>query len=306
LKAIAEAPCKVIITGEHFVVHGGTALAAAVGRKVRVEVSEGRALSVASDRFVGAPPLDPIRAVLAEMKRRHGTESRLSVSIASEIPPGAGLGSSAATMVALASAVARFSGVELAVGGVVASAMAGERVLHGNPSGIDPNVCARGGVLTFTPGRDPSEVPLDGRRVFLVVQSGRRRSTRKLVSKVSEMKRRRPHLFAGLAAAATDVTSLAVERLRAGDMDALGRLMTYNHAVLSAAGASDSGLDGLVDLLISLGCPGAKLTGAGGGGSVLAVPPTGKEKSVLSGLSARGINAFRAELPVEGVHSWLS
>ena len=62
-------------------------------------------------------------------------------------------------------------------------------------------------------------------------------------------------------------------------MASLGALMTYNHAVLSRAGASNGALDGLVDLCLGLGCLGAKLTGAGGGGSVVAVPPTSPDEA---------------------------
>jgi len=61
----------------------------------------------------------------------------------------------------------------------------------------------------------------------------------------------------------------------------------------------------MVDLLLSMGSYGAKLTGAGGGGSVLAVAPEGKEKSIVSGLTARGFETFRVSIPTEGVKSWL-
>jgi mevalonate kinase len=81
--------------------------------------------------------------------------------------------------------------------------------------------------------------------------------------------------------------------------------MTYSHAVLSFVGASNTRLDGLVDLLLSMGCRGAKLTGAGGGGSVIAVTGEGKEKRTISELKRRGYDAFEAELPVGGARSWL-
>jgi mevalonate kinase len=308
LKAIAEAPCKVIITGEHFVVHGGVALAAAVDRKVRVDVGESGSLRVRSEGLGNrsGPSLRPFASVLAVMSRVYGTPSRLDIGVSSDIPSGAGLGSSAATMVALAAAVSELEGLSLGVPQIVEMAMAGERDLHGRPSGIDPNVCASGGVIRYRLGEGPSKVELQGTRSFIVAVSKQRRSTRRLVSKVSEMGGRYPSLFAALAEAATDVSSLAEERLVHGDMEGLGRLMTYNHAVLSAAGASNQVLDSLVNLLVSLGCPGAKLTGAGGGGSVLAVAPRGKEKSTIADLKRRGIEAFEAKIPVAGVKSWLS
>ena len=79
-----------------------------------------------------------------------------------------------------------------------------------------------------------------------------------------------------------------------------------NHAVLGTLGVSNQVLDSLVDLLLSLGCHGAKLTGAGGGGSVVAIAPEGKEKSIITQLEARGLETFQVDIPVEGVKSWLA
>jgi mevalonate kinase len=87
-------------------------------------------------------------------------------------------------------------------------------------------------------------------------------------------------------------------------MDGLGRLLTLNHAALSFVGASNDQLDDLVDTLVSLGCLGAKLTGAGGGGSVLAIAPEKRGKSIISQVERRGFEAFEAEIPVGGVRSW--
>ena len=140
---------------------------------------------------------------------------------------------------------------------------------------------------------------------MLVAYSGRKRSTRRLISRVTKAKEKYPAFFQGLADSASEVSRLAAQRLALGDMAGLGRLLTYNQAVLSSLGASNSRLDELVDVLLSVGCLGAKLTGAGGGGSVIAVPPKGKEKSTISELKRRGFEAFEANIPVGGVSSWL-
>ncbi len=87
------------------------------------------------------------------------------------------------------------------------------------------------------------------------------------------MKETYPSLFASLCESATLVSGLCAEALVKGDPSSLGKLMTYSHAVLARAGASNKRLDQLVDLCLGSGCLGAKLTGAGGGGSVVAVPP---------------------------------
>ena len=119
------------------------------------------------------------------------------------------------------------------------------------------------------------------------------------------MKEVLPSLFEGLTEAASEVSLIAAERLAARDLKGLGRLLSFNHAVLSTIGVSSPRLDRLVDLTLSLGAYGAKLTGAGGGGSIVAVAPGGKEKSIISGLRERGYEAFTAKIPTGGVRSWL-
>jgi mevalonate kinase len=307
MKAIAEAPSKAIITGEHFVVHGAWALAAALPRKVRVEVSESAGFNVISDKFssAGASGLRPIAGLIGVMAREFSFSPRLNVSIRSEIPEGAGLGSSASTMVAVASGVARLRSLELQVSDIIRFSMVGEREVHGRPSGIDAAVCAIGGVVLFRPGINPEKVSFKGRRSLIVVFSGKKRSTRRQISRVTGVKETFPNLFGGLTEAASEVSIMAAKRLAEDDMKGLGKLLSFNHAVLSTLGVSNRSLDRLVDLTLSLGAYGAKLTGAGGGGSIVAVAPGGKEKSIISGLRGRGFEAFRAEIPVDGVKSWL-
>lgn len=307
MKAIAEAPSKVIITGEHFVVHGAWALAAALPRKVRVEVQEAQTLRVVSDTFPGSghPALRPVVDVVEAMAREYSFNPRVRVSIKSGIPGGAGLGSSASTMVALSSALSKLNSLGLGADGVVRASMVGERSIHGRPSGIDPTICARGGVLLFRPGSRPKRVSLRGTRSLIVSFSGKSRSTGRQINRVSTVREMFPALFAGLTESASAVSVMAAQRLAANDMKGLGSLLSFSHAVLSTLGVSNKSLDRLVDASLSLGSYGAKLTGAGGGGSVLSVAPGRKEKSVISGLNARGFETFRANVPVKGVKSWL-
>ena len=118
------------------------------------------------------------------------------------------------------------------------------------------------------------------------------------------MKAGHPGLFDNLVSGVTELSLAAAEMLVLGEMEALGRLLAVNHAVLCSVGVSNRALDGMVDLVGSLGGYGAKLPGGGGGGSVVAVCPEAKEKSIVSGLTARGFETFRARIPVEGVRSW--
>lgn len=296
-----------IITGEHFVVHGALALAAALSLRTRAEASHARGLSVETpvsrSRPEGSKPL-PVERLIQEMYRERSLAPRVRVRITSQLPAGAGLGSSASTMVASVAAVSRLEGWNLDVNSIVETAMLGERLVHGRPSGIDVAVSALGGILQFRVGEEPKRLDLPKPANLLVVYSGDRRPSKKLISKVSSMKNDYPHLFSGLCDSASLMTQLATERFLNGDLEGLGKIMTYNHAVLGMVGASTSRLDRLVNLCLECGCYGAKLTGAGGGGSVLGVAPRGGEEAVRAQLERRGFSAFLTEVPSGGVNVW--
>jgi mevalonate kinase len=305
LKGVAEAPGKVIISGEHFVVHGATALAAAIERKVRAEATRNDRLAIDS-HLVGPDELSPARKVVESLYKSKKALPRVSIKITSDLPDGAGLGSSAATMVAVAGATSALEGWAFDPISLIEAAGAGEKLVHGNPSGIDVATSATGGVLLFTRGEAPRPVHLQAPVTLMVAFTGRRRDTGKLIRRVAGMKETYPSLFASLCESATLVSGLCADALARGDAATLGRLVTYSHAVLSRAGASNKRLDELVDACLALGCLGAKLTGAGGGGSVLAVPPPDprEAEAVAEKLTKRGYDTFFTKVPSGGVRAW--
>ncbi len=306
MRGVAEAPGKVIISGEHFVVHGATAIAAAIDRKVRVEATRADRLSIDSRAIKDRGELAPAVRLVESFYRSKKTQPKLSISITSTLAVGAGLGSSAATMLAIVGAASALEGWELDQRSLAEAANAGEKIVHGNPSGIDVATSSMGGVLLFKRGEEPRRVELRNPVALMVVSSGRRRNTGALIRRVAGMKETYPSLFASLCESATLVSNLCAEALANGHTAELGRLMTYNHAVLARAGASNRGLDQLVDACLGLGCLGAKLTGAGGGGSVLAVPPSDERKAdaIAEELTKRGYDAFFTKIPAAGARAW--
>ncbi len=286
-------------------VHGATAIAAAIERKVRVEATRSDRLSVDS-RLRDPRALRPARTLVESLYKSRKAAPRVSISITSDLAEGAGLGSSAATMVAIAAATSALEGWGLDEMALARVAEAGEKLVHGNPSGIDATTSAMGGVILFKRGDEPRRVQLPSPVTLMVAFSGRRRNTGRLITRVTGMKETYPSLFASLCESATLVSGLCAEALLKGDTATLGRLMTYSHAVLARAGASSKRLDQLVDLCLSSGCLGAKLTGAGGGGSVLAVPPPeeSEARAVAEKLKRKGYDAFFTKIPAVGARSW--
>jgi mevalonate kinase len=280
-------------------------LAAAIERKVRVEATKSERLAIDSSlRDPGE--LVPARKLVESLYRDRKAQPRVHLSVASTLAEGAGLGSSAATMLAIASATSALEGWGLDQRSLIEAANTGEKLIHGNPSGIDATASALGGVILFKRGEEPRRVELRTPVTLMVAFSGRRRNTGRLIRRVAGTKETYPSLFSSLCEGATMISGLCAEELMKGDTAALGSLMTYNHAVLARAGASNKMLDKLVDACLSSGCLGAKLTGAGGGGSVLAVPPSGAEEArgVAEKLTLKGYDTFFTKIPTAGARAW--
>jgi mevalonate kinase len=270
---------KLILCGEHAVVYGHPALAVAVDR----------ATSVALRRRPGPTDVAPgtwsdarLRLALREGLGEEGWE----VAIHSELPVGRGMGSSAALSVAVIRAWAAATGASLEPGDEHARAMALERVFHGNPSGLDHAMAARGGAVRYTRGEAAPilvDLPPPAWRLA-VLDSGTAGDTRALVAGVAA---RRPGVDPAL-----DAIGALVPRAEAAlaDPAALGPLLTENHALLRRIGVSTPALDRLVDLARSAGAHGAKLAGAGGGGVVIALGPD--PDAIVAAARAAGVDAF--------------
>ena len=212
---------KVILVGEHAVVHGHAALAAAIDREVKVWF-EGRSsgpISLAVPHWnlsVSVGEVHPLAEALGILAREVGAE-HLSVSLhaLAELPPAAGLGSSAAIMVAVARALAAAAGRRLAPDRLEEIATAGERCFHGNPSGIDVALAARGGMGLYRRATGLRPVTPAAPLELAVGLSGEPRRTADMVARVA--------------------SALAAEPDRTGaELEELGRAAEAGAAALAA------------------------------------------------------------------------
>ena len=213
----------------------------------------------------------------------------MRVAVSATLPPGAGLGSSAALAVAVTRAIAAAIERPLDLADTERIADLAERVFHENPSGIDVALSARGGLGSFERGRGLS--PIDAAPIPLAIGlSGQPRSTAAMVRKVADSLVANRAPLARLGDAARAGTRAACD----GDLEALGRLFTAAHADLSAIGVSTDVLDAMVALALDAGALGAKLTGGGGGGSVIALAP-GREHAVIEAWHTAGYDGFACD-----------
>jgi mevalonate kinase len=288
---------KIILLGEHAVVYGYPALAAALDRGVTVApvpTPAGGPLRLelrAWELRVSAGEEHPVGRSLAAIADALGAgRPALSLIADAQIPPGAGLGSSAALAVAVARALLTYLARPIDVATLTRAAGASEALIHGRPSGVDVALAIAGGVGVFR--RSTGLAPLAGAPALrvLVGPSGAPRSTAAMVERVAE----------ATASLVDDVrlrelgalTDAGTAALLSTDLAALGAAMNRAHSVLADLGVSTPQLDGLCEAARTAGAHGAKLTGAGGGGAVIAIAERDREQAILSAWKQAGADGF--------------
>lgn len=306
---------KVILFGEHAVVYGRRAVALATGpgceawarpalpgepdsltlwpfgTRVWFESNGRRQFEPAADEseysrvlrlsfataWAGAPSPRPSMAI----------EARLL------LPSGAGLGSSAALSVAVARAIDQVLGQQRDDGALVEASVRWEQVCHGNPSGVDSALAVYGGALEFRRGAPPVSLRDVTLPPLVVGNVGPAPSTRIMVERVAANHRRDPEGSERLFDAIDSLADAGRNALMARDWQQLGALMLENHERLVQLELSTGRLDDACRLAMAHGALGAKLTGGGGGGCMIALCPDPPAAARLQTVMAeQGLDAF--------------
>ena len=292
---------KAILLGEHAVVYGVPAIAAGLRRGVVATARPGpqtvlrcapwgTAHGTDSDEDLGRA----LRAVVDAHPRAPLPPLEIDATV--ELPAGAGLGCSAAIGVAVVRALDEAVGHEASDAEVAERALAWERVFHGNPSGLDNTMAAHGGIAVYVKGTPLTHLDVRKPLRLVIGNTAEPSSTKEMVAMVARHRERDPDQFeANLRAIETLVRNarLAIE---AGDVRAVGQLMDLNQALLSAWMLSTPSIEDLCAASREAGAAGAKLTGAGGGGCMIALVDSDEvAAAVIAAIEALGFEAFEAE-----------
>ncbi|HET7147672.1 MAG TPA: mevalonate kinase [Candidatus Nitrosopolaris sp.] len=294
--ARASAPGKVVLFGEHFVIYDNPAILAAIDRRVNVTVCVNTAgnIKITSDiglvgsfedsRFhllKGTKAAKTILAPLCECARlilsERGCNVGLDIELESNLPESVGLGSSAACCVAITAAVdSLFHQPDKQW--VCAKAAESERLIHKDSSGADCNISTFGGMMYFVKSEGFRNIYSKKELSLVIINTGKKHSTANLVTSVRKFKDINRFSFKVLASLSNTICQNAFAAIKEGNEQMLGNLMSQNHVLLQEIGVSDKVIDELVGLCLTNGAWGAKLTGAGGGGSIVVLVPPNEDR----------------------------
>lgn len=298
----ATAPGKIILFGEHAVVYGRPAIAVPVNQvRARAVVNPepaaetGRVTIQAPDIGLSAtmdqlPQNHPIRFAVERVASVSGA-SRLpacSIRVTSSIPFSSGMGSSAAVSVALIRAFSGFLGRPLSDELVSDLAFEVEKIQHGTPSGIDNTVITYAVPVYYKKGSQIERLKINSAITLVIADSGLTSPTAETVADVRRGWEGDPARYEELFDQIGDISRKARDIITSGNPDSLGSLMNQNQTLLKKIGVSSETLDSFVETALASGALGAKLSGGGRGGNIIALVAEDSTTFVADALKKAG------------------
>ncbi len=304
---------KVILFGEHFVVHGVPGIVSAIDSTNDAEVKKtAKGITVRDVRktakgYVEEKRLQQLESI-GRILKAMGMEPKsvaFDVLVGGTLPGFSGLGASAASSVAIARAIAEEYGFKFSDERINEIAYEAEKAYAGTPSGIDNTAATFGGLLWFKKnmmgGANTIEKLHIPETVEIVIGStGLVANTKAMVEGVAERKRKHPEKYDVLFEQAEALVLIGRKALLDFDLKKVGELMNDNHRLLQEIEVSHQKLDLLVDVARKQGAIGAKLTGGGGGGCMVALTP-GRElqERVARAIEKQGYEVLRTRIGIE-------
>ena len=306
----ATAPGKIILFGEHAVVYGRPALAIPVlqvGATVTIDMDPtappggnwldhitidapeiGRKGTLASYHPRQGP--DPLATLILNVCTALSVSSppSMHIRISSSIPVASGLGSGAAVSVALIRALAVSLGKTLPIEQVSMLAYEIEKLYHGTPSGIDNTVITYAQPVYFRKDHPIETFPVGKPFTLVIADSGKSAATRASVGDVRKQWQAEPERLERIFSSIAEIVQLARQSIQAGDVKNLGKLMNRNHTLLQDLTVSSHELDRLTAAALTSGAMGAKLSGGGRGGNMIALVQPDAAPGLAAALRSAG------------------
>ncbi|MBT4956102.1 MAG: mevalonate kinase [Nitrosopumilus sp.] len=313
MKSKASAPGKVILFGEHFVVYGVKAILCSINKRVTVtaEKIDERKISINSE--IGNIVLDPgksISEINSPLKPFYYLANKviknqntgIQINIDSEIPLGAGLGSSSACCVAGAAAIFRLFG-EISKEEILKHAIEAEKTIFENTSGADCTVCTYGGIMEYDKKQGFKKIENEPNFHLVIVNSNIKHSTESMVSKVKQFEIENEEEFTKLCDQESKLVKDVLELLKENNTSKIGEKINQNQEYLEIIGISNNELRKMIKMGQKSSF-GAKITGSGGGGCIFAITNKSNLDKTLKEFKNKNYDCFSVKIDFKGLNTF--
>ncbi len=302
---------KTILFGEHFVVYGLPAIAAALSNYTEARTSKGYNGLKIIDNRPATPKYketkkDEIAREIEELKKyfKIGEEKALKITLSGNLVCASGIGASAALAASITRALNEELELKMTDEQINAAAFATECAGSGPASGIDNTCAVYGGFIGFEKNLSGGQNKIETIKVktpveIVLANSGITQETKNVVADVKALKEKNPAEFEKIVAEYKTVFAEALEAIKKSDWEKVGVLMNKNHALLQKISVSCKELDEMQKIALEAGAFGAKLTGTGRGGLLIALTPgTELQDKVAAALKAKGFSCQKTKIGV--------
>ena len=282
MTSIAKSPGKIILFGEHFVVYDNRAILGAIDKYATVTSEKTNTDNILISSSLGQTSIQkeedeskiekkfrPFFHIAKQLISKNNFEKGISIKIESDIPIGAGLGSSSACCVAAAASVSNlFNNTNEKE--ILELAIQAEKTIFPNSSGADCTVSVYGGIIEYQRERGFSKINAENEFNFLIINSEQVHATDKVVERVKKFKEENEDIFSELCSEEERLITKALDSMKNNDLEIIGKCMAQNQIFLEQIGVSNDELLLIIKEIekITLG---AKITGAGDGGCIIAL-----------------------------------
>ena len=313
MKSKASAPGKVILFGEHFVVYGVKAILCAINKRVTVTAEKIKEEKISIKSDIGDLELElnkPISEINSPLKPFYYLANKIirnqstgiEIKIESDIPLGAGLGSSSACCVAGAAAISKLFS-EKTKKEILELAIEAEKTIFENTSGADCTVCTYGGIIEYEKEKDFIKIKSEPNFHLIIANSNIKHSTESIVSKVKQFKNEDTERFSKLCNDESKLIEDVLQLLKENNIQKLGQKVVQNQKYLETIGISNEKLKDMIKIGQESSF-GTKITGAGDGGCVFSLTDESNLENTINGFKKKNYDCFSVKIDYDGLNTF--
>ena len=313
MKSKASAPGKVILFGEHFVVYGVKAILCAINKRVTVTAEKIKEEKISIKSDIGNLELElnkPISEINSPLKPFYYLANKIirnqstgiEIKIESDIPLGAGLGSSSACCVAGAAAISKLFS-EKTKKEILELAIEAEKTIFKNTSGADCTVCTYGGIIEYEKEKDFIKIKSEPNFHLIIANSNIKHSTESIVSKVKQFKNDDTERFSKLCNDESKLIEDVLQLLKENNIQKLGQKVVQNQKYLETLGISNEKLKDMIKIGQESSF-GTKITGAGDGGCVFSLTDESNLENTINGFKKKNYDCFSVKIDYDGLNTF--